>query len=535
MPFNLLTDCWIEVRRRSGGRDVIRPCDVTGGFDGDPVVALNFPRPDWNAAVTEFLIGLICIALPCEDEEDWAEHFRTPPSPDTLKQKLAAFEAAFNFDGDGPRAFQDFDELETLEPKSVSALLIDAPGENALRNNSDLFVKRDTVSALSLPYAAAALITLQTYAPSGGAGHRTSLRGGGPLTTLVSPRRLREAETTLWDRLWANVPEKDDAFTLDPQALFPWLSPTLVSLKDASVIPEDRPLALAFFACPRRIRLIVTEGTCCLSGAAGPVVRAFRTQNYGANYLGWKHPLSPYREDKKSGALPLHPNSGPSDYGDWISWWGFNGDAAQSVKLWDKRSGEVRRLIDFSGMDAFGFDMDNMKARQWLNACLPWIPVGDPDLRASVTALIAATDECAKVVRFACKLALYGQRQGDGGYRLPDTLSMDALQTPAQQIWQLTQADFETQLDELIRRIREAGPSDIDIREGWLKTLRKTALSVFDAFVDIDGLTDADPRRLLSARGQLNNSFSKVRNALGLAAPAKSAKAPKAKSQKEPA
>jgi len=529
MPFNLLTDRWIEIRRQSGTRNIIRPDEMTDSFDVDPVVALDFPRPDWNAAVTEFLIGLTYIALPCEDQDDWADYFRTPPPPDVLRQRLAPFESSFTFNGDGPRAFQDFDELAALEPKSVSALLIDAPGENALRNNSDLFVKRDTVSALSLPYAAAALITLQTYAPSGGAGHRTSLRGGGPLTTLVTPHRTGAPEITLWDRVWANVPEKDETFTADPTALFPWLRPTLVSLKDAAVIPEDRPLALTFFACPRRIRLIVSEGICSLSRAKGAVVSAYRTQNYGANYLGWLHPLSPYREDKKSGALPLHPNSGPSDYGDWIGWWGFNGDAAQSVKLWEKRRKKVRALINYSGMEAFGYDMDNMKARQWLNARLPWIPVDDADLKKSVTALISATDEAAKAVRFACKLALYGQRQGDGNYRLPENLSLDALQTPAHQMWQLTQATFETQLDVLIARTRDAGPSDIDIRENWLKTLRKTALSVFDRFVDIDGMTDADPRRLLSARGQLNNSFNKVRHALSLAVPTKNTKTSKTK------
>ncbi|ESQ74770.1 type I-E CRISPR-associated protein Cse1/CasA [Asticcacaulis sp. AC402] len=515
MPFNLLHDPWLEVRRRSGRRDQIRPCDVTNDVLNDPIVALDFPRPDWNAAVTELLIGLMFIALACDNEDDWAEHFRSPPSPDTLLQKLSPFSPAFNLDGDGPRAFQDFDDLAAQDPKPVSGLLIEAPGENALRNNSDLFIKRDTVTALGLPYATAALITLQTYAPSGGAGHRTSLRGGGPLTTLVTPLRTGETVATLWDRLWANVPARDGEFTIEPSRLFPWISPTRTSVKDAMVTPEDQPLGLCFFACPRRLRLIFADGRCSLSEATGPVVLEYRTQNYGANYVGWLHPLSPYRNDKKSGALPLHPNSGPSDYGDWLAWWGFNGDAAESVKLWKARRLEVKGELANDGMIAFGFDMDNMKARQWLDARLPWVPVDNQALKATLQALISAADEAAKAVRFACKLALYGQKQGDGSYRLPETLPMDALQTPAQQVWQETQGDFERQLDEMLERAQSDQP-DLDLREAWLKFLRRTSVSVFDAFVDIDGLTDTDPRRLLYARGQLNNGFNRVRTALGL-------------------
>ncbi|WP_239500552.1 type I-E CRISPR-associated protein Cse1/CasA, partial [Streptococcus pneumoniae] len=66
---------------------------------------------------------------------------------------------------------------------------------------------------------------LQTYAPSGGAGHRTSLRGGGPLTTLLAPARKGRAVATLWDRVWTNVPDADpDAGAADPARIFPWLN-----------------------------------------------------------------------------------------------------------------------------------------------------------------------------------------------------------------------------------------------------------------------------------------------------------------------
>lgn len=520
MPFNLLTDPWVEVRRASGACDCVRPCHITG--DDDPVMALDFPRPDWNAAVTEFLIGLTFLALPCDDVDEWEAHFVIPPAPDELQKAWQPLVPCFNLDGEGPLAFQDFDDLAAQDIKPVSSLLIDAPGENALRNNSDLFVKRDGVTALSLPLAAAALITLQTYAPSGGAGHRTSMRGGGPLTTLVTPRRSGQKVTNLWDRIWANVPYRDEDFSLNPRDLFPWMRPTVTSAKNEIVTPEDRPLALAFFACPRRLRLVFSKGQCSLSGAEGAVAAGFRTQNYGANYQSWLHPLSPYYEDKKSGKLPRHPHAGAADYGDWLAWWGFDGYPATVVGLWDQRRSTVRAYLDPlspDGIEAFGFDMDNMKARHWLNARASWLPEGSAALKASVKAFIDATDETARAANYACRTALYGQKKADGHYRVEGA---DSFKAPGEQVWAVTQALFEGQLTHLIARAG-AEDGDTDLREAWIRTLRREAFRVFEAFVDVDGLTDEDPRRLLYARNQLNSLItSKARTALGLAKPVKS-------------
>ncbi|MCP4406671.1 MAG: type I-E CRISPR-associated protein Cse1/CasA [Gammaproteobacteria bacterium] len=62
--------------------------------------------------------------------------------------------------------------------KKISELLIEAPGGNTLKENRDYFVKRGEVNCLCFPCIAMALFTLQTNAPSGGAGHRTSFGSG---------------------------------------------------------------------------------------------------------------------------------------------------------------------------------------------------------------------------------------------------------------------------------------------------------------------------------------------------------------------
>ncbi|MGG2362666.1 type I-E CRISPR-associated protein Cse1/CasA, partial [Salmonella enterica] len=82
-------------------------------------------------------------------------------------------------------------------------LLIESPGANTLKKNLDHFVRRGRVEVLAPAAAAMALFTLQTFAPSGGAGHRTSLRGGGPLTTLVRPGTVAGLSDALWPLLWA--------------------------------------------------------------------------------------------------------------------------------------------------------------------------------------------------------------------------------------------------------------------------------------------------------------------------------------------
>ncbi len=491
MAFNLITSPWLEVRRASGVRSVVRPCDLTGGPADDPVVALDFPRPDWNAAVTEFLIGLSFLTMAPEDAVAWGERYRNRPTPDDLTAAFEPLVRWFDLDGEGPCAFQDFDRLDNAECKPLSGLLIDAPGENTVKNNADLFVKRNDL-VLSLAHGAAALITLQTYAPAGGAGHRTSLRGGGPLTTLLVPPR--SGGTTLWDIIWANTPDRQDQIPLDPALALPWTAATLTSASSTGVVrPEGRHPALAFFACPRRIRLVLKHGS----------VVGWRTLNYGANYLNWLHPLSPYREDKKSGMLPLHPNAGSSDYGDWLAWWGFNGITAESLRLWNERRDEISERGS-ARIQAFGYDMDNMKARQWLDARLPWVSdaVHGGELKQAVQRLIGGSDAAARALRMAVKIAVHGQRT-DTGYRLPDTLPMDAMPEAADRLWQETQAPFEALLNKVIERLTGGAARTDDLLRAWFAELRRRALGLFDEMMDLDGLTDVDPRRLLYARGQL--------------------------------
>ena len=104
-----------------------------------------------------------------------------------LDAAFAPLVHAFDLDGPGPRFLQDIEDLPG-EPDTPETLLIEAPGGSTRRKNTALLVKPDRVTRLSRPAAAMALFTLQCYAPAGGRGNLTSLRGGGPLTTLAAAR-----------------------------------------------------------------------------------------------------------------------------------------------------------------------------------------------------------------------------------------------------------------------------------------------------------------------------------------------------------
>lgn len=182
MPLNLINDPWIPVLNLDGSRQVIAPWQMT-----DPwVLRPDWPRPDLNLACLELLIGLVFLSDPPDDHEDWYD--RKAPDPDRLRGKLAAFAPAFNLTGEGPLFMQDFSSLEGT-PNPPDMLFIDSAGESTKKKNADLMVWRDRYPKLDPALAAMALYTLQAFAPSGGAGNRTSMRGGGPMGDLADARR----------------------------------------------------------------------------------------------------------------------------------------------------------------------------------------------------------------------------------------------------------------------------------------------------------------------------------------------------------
>ena len=492
MPLlNLLIDPWIPVRANDGTLRTIRPAEIAGD-----IAAIDWPRADFRIAQLEFLIGLLATCCPPADEEAWQEWWDVPPDAAALDAIFAPFGHAFVLDGDGPRFLQDFEALEA-GTESVEKLLIEAPGEQGLKRNTDLLVKRGRAERLCRATAAIALFTLQSWAPAGGAGNRTGLRGGGPLVTLLLPE-----QPGLWHLLWANVPLGRAVAAADLKLVFSWLAPTRRSDKGGVVTPENSHPAQVWWGMPRRIRLGFEQpaqpGICDLTGTADPVMVTGWTQRpYGANYAAWGlvHSLTPHYRMKPADAewLPVHPQPGGIGYRHWLGLVLDSDDSlrkpAPIVTAWR----EERRPLGRPRLLAAGFDMDNMKARGFVESEMPLPGATGPDERQRVNklarVLVRGAEAVAGMTRAAVRNALFPAGA---------TVKADAeiLNAAREKLWEATEVGFFETLD-------APPPADDDPNPPqpvWLATLRRAAIDIFDELAPIAADGSGRPERTATAR-----------------------------------
>jgi CRISPR system Cascade subunit CasA len=508
---NLIHDAWIPIQRNSGKKSLIAPWQLTESED--PVIALNSSRSDFDGALMQFLIGLLQTAAAPKNEEKWVDWLEDPPAPETIKEKLSSVEQAFELNGDGACFMQDFDQLNLKIPNPVSELLMDAPGGNTLKENKDHFVKRNQVKAICSSCTATALFTLQTNAPAGGQGHRTSLRGGGPLTTLV---RLDPQDSglpdTLWVNIWLNIQDKQQAMQLTgnwgkskSSDIFPWLAATRTSKKNTGqgTFPQDVHPYQMYWGMPRRIRVLWDDnhsGYCDLCGLESDhLVTHYETQNYGVNYEGaWQHPLSPHYINKDDEILPQHTPRWGLAYRHWLDLTETH-DSSISAHVVDR----YRKLIaKFSQDDseqfrltAFGYDMDNMKARCWYDSTFP-LYVFDDVFRVifseRIQLLTTTATDVSKSVQSCIKEAWFrrpGDTKGDMSFL-------------SQAFFQRTQSAFYQTVESLLSRLREDS-SDKEVLNSWYKLLVSSAHEVFDYWANSGDFALADPKRISIAKSKL--------------------------------
>ncbi|AMK76346.1 MULTISPECIES: type I-E CRISPR-associated protein Cse1/CasA [Methylomonas] len=503
---NLITDRWLPVIRQNSQNDWIAPWQIAEAEK--PVIEINAPRPDFQGALYQLLIGLLQTGFAPDDEDHWLEYWEEAPDSAELQARFAELAPAFELISHGGPAFlQDFD-LPDGEAKSIAALLIEAPGGKTLKDNLDHFVKRGSANQLCPSCAATALFTLQTNAPSGGVGHRVGLRGGGPLTTLVVPKA---PQTTLWQKLWLNVLNHEDLQPVEKLdvSILPWLGKTRTSEKGQFTTPADVHLLQAYWGMPRRIRLAETSGPgiCDLCGRhAESLFREYRTKNYGTNYDGpWRHPLTPYRLDPKNpNGLSLKGQQGGLGYRHWLGLAlqdDSNGDkAAQIVRQYNQERG--RKLADRGrvALWCFGYDMDNMKARCWYEARFPVFYLSaqqQNDLIAWARELIDAARETVKILRSEVKAAWF---------RRPEDAKGDMSQIDSQ-FWQASEAEFFRLLERLATVAGDGGMAPAEIYADWLNVLVAKMIQVFEVATLTASPEELDLKRIVNAKKSMLSRF----------------------------
>lgn len=507
MTYNLIDQRWIPVRRRSGVVEYISPAEIVD--TNDPPLRIESPRPDFDGALLEFLIGLLQTAAAPASETAWEKEFKTPPAVADLKKRFDTVRDSFNLDGDGPRFMQDL-KVGTdpnRAEKPIGLLLIDRVGESELDEAPNLFAKPNLIPRIGYPALAAALMSFQTYSPAGGRGQLTSLRGGGPLTTAIQG-------ATLWQTSWLNVlplaeiknriPGNSDLTA--PSDIFPWMGPTRTSEKKGGVStpPQTVNPLQHFWGLPRRFR-IKFEGSadarCAITGIHGPTAAIVETRPDGTSYDGdYRHPLTPYSEGKPG--EPWNPRKGSADgapYRDWPLW--VTGSAKRRPATIVQYFASTRRgqLVDDQRLIVFGYAMDKMKPLNWSRGETPLITVS-PELSAQFSETIGALVEASESVR----LTFSGQVRAAWSDR-PGDLEVFERCNPA--FWSRTESAFFSAVRQIKQAIESDSKEEQDrAKEAWLRALHKAALVLFDEFVSLSPDTaTTDMRRAIEARRSLIN------------------------------
>jgi CRISPR system Cascade subunit CasA len=498
---DLLAEKWLQAcTGQARGR--MSPCQVGEAQWRD----IGASRPDFRGALYQFLIGLLQTAYAPADLEEWRDRWRTPPTAAALEAAFAPYRRAFLLESDGPAFMQDLALPSEANHLPVLELLIDAGSDS-----NRYFNKPAAEHGLCASCFAQALLTLQLNAPAGGRGVRTSLRGGGPLTTLLLPT---DDEATLWQRLWLNVIPLEALDCLPVKAaedVIPWLLPTRISegpgaiethpQLDRTRQPQQVHPLQAYWSMPRRIRMdssTCRQGDCAVCGEKDQrLIQHYRSRHGGTNYAGdWMHPLTPYSLDPKAEKPPLSVKGRQAGrgYRDWLGLVLGNDDhqpdAARVVRHF---TAKVRQPA--TRLWCFGYDMSNMKALCWYDATLPVHAVAmerQASFRQAVKQLLDVASEAAISLHKQVRAAWF-RRPGDAGLE----------PAIAQSFWQRSEAAFYERLEVLSALDFERPATLAGLYRGWLLETRRLAFELFDHWVLSAPIEDMELQRVVRARADL--------------------------------
>lgn len=475
MSLDLTVDRWLPVRLRDDSRIVIAPWELTRDLAANPAVEIDTTRKPWNGGLTEFLIALFQTALFPEDARVWRGFWENPPEPAYLEKELKKLGDWFRLEGESPfmqdrTLLADVDKVDVYR-KPIQKLLVDGVSEEKEKHHSDLFVRSGAISALCAPCAAAALWDLQAHAPQGSRGYYTSLRGGGPVSTLI-------AGDTLWKTVWANVVEQSALGMKgrpDPETFLPWIKPVQKDTKP----DEENPLHV-YWGMPRRALLewAEGEGACSTCGARAPkLARSFLTYRGGRRYAepDWRHPLSPYVRSKDSGWLVRRTETDVAGYRHWM---GLLVDTPEGdglpafvVRRWVERDVQKEPELRIWG---YGYQADQATITVWCEGRMPFVTLENgrrKEYEALVRTLVALSQRGEERLVDAMR----------GAWKSSDHGGAIDLSAAKGWFWRSTEPLF-------LENVRSAAEDPSRERLGkisdeWVGVVQKTALLAYERFL----------------------------------------------------
>lgn len=518
---NLLRDEWLPVIKQDGSRATISVKQITQRYKENPIVELDAPRPDFRNGLYQLLIGIFQVAAAPEDEDEWEVLFYEPNSEEVIESKLKQYEDCFEIDSTGPAFMQDYDLLEDQEINSLQNLFLDLPSNEHFNKNTPVEVDAYWGSVL--------LFSLQTFGPAGGRGHKTGIRGGGPVTTIVIPGDLPERSTSLWEKIWFNIfpTESVDSFTGNPKKkektdIFPWMKPTVVSDKTGKyVYPQECNPLVMYFAMPRRIRLVFEyrPGVCGITGKeTDTVVTGYRTYHSGNDYQGhWRHPLNAYRyqNDRQDPPISIKGSPGGFSYRDWMML-SFHQEEKNTISPYNveysQKQGNARsNIMSERGSITWnaGYDLSNIKARAWYEAVMPVYPLDNNEaifVKSFVENAIAAAKDCISSLRKGIKTAWYKReaKEVKGDFYFLD-----------REFYSKTESDFYQILYTLVKRVGN-DEARSECSKDWETIIKHKTLEIFDSWALSEQEDGIDMKRVIFGRKELSSGFNRASKKLSV-------------------
>jgi CRISPR system Cascade subunit CasA len=228
----------------------------------------------------------------------------------------------------------------------------------------------------------------------------------------------------------------------------------------------------------------------------------------------WQHPLSPYWIDKNGNSLPLHAQPGGLTYRYWsdlIEGVDTDSNTRKPARVVEEFKTRLQRETEQFRLWVFGYDMDNMKPRNWYETVFP-LYLFSNERRAKtfsmrIQAKIEASTMAASLVRSGVKEAWFrrpGDAKGDTSFIAEDFFAR-------------TEKGFFLSLEGLPEALAEENAVE-RILIDWHGTLCREALDLFDELANREDATFAEMKRVVAARQKLLRQLNgkKLRQTLNL-------------------
>lgn len=554
---NLLEDQWIPVKTRQGEEKFIAAYEIVQA----DIISLNAPRADFNAALIQFLIGLIQTVYAPDDEVNWEDLYEEPPTESQLKESFEKIKEAFYLDGDGYRFMQDNSIQQQDKLKPIEDIIFGAPGDSAKDKNKDHFVKQNDINGLCLPCAALAIMTTNTFADNGGSGYFESMRGNGFVSTLVHLNTFDDF--SLWRNIWINILTIDHFHKNKNLDKFFWmfsipddntrrkeLSEKIKFLDDeiknttdkekikelkitqrsiqnsrkdiTGIYQENANSLQVYWAWMRRLFLNISDSNneiCSVCNTHNVAVKGVYKTNKGYNYpkSDWKHPFSPYKKavsgDYEGKFLALEMTTKGLPYIYWSHFTEQNESQYPALVITKHFKNDLFKKEQLT-IWSFGYAMDKNSTLGWYESKTPLYLIANIDnkklFESEVDKYIASSNKITdSYLVNSIKFAWFDENKEKNKDK-KIAFSNDKATEISKSFWNNTESKFYELLEKLYHLVEQDELNDekkINLRQEWYQHIKQATIDLFNYWAFKSSI-QTNPKRISLAYNNLMKNLN---------------------------